>query len=143
VCGLRVLVPWWRSSGSRSGLQRAAFLVWHSVGDDGAFFDSFLSAPLPGGGGGVALCCVRLFVWCGVRFGALCTNDSSSYMMCGSASTFYLKKTVNEVIESEECLGDETSLTSHDTQYYLSYIMSTNLMLITLLYIFTEMGLRA
>ena len=58
---------------------------------------------------------------------------------------FYLlfKKTINEVIESEECLGDETSLTSHDTQHYLSYIMSTNLMLITLLYIFTEMGLRA
>ena len=43
-----------------SGLQ---FLAWHSVGDDGAVFVGLLSAPLPGGGG-VALCCVHLFVWC-------------------------------------------------------------------------------
>ena len=34
VCSLRKIVPWWRSSGSCFGLQRA--MVWHNVGDDGA-----------------------------------------------------------------------------------------------------------
>jgi len=43
-----------------SGLQ---FLAWHSVSDDGTVFVGLLSAPLPSGGD-VALCCVRLFVWC-------------------------------------------------------------------------------
>jgi hypothetical protein len=32
VCGLRKIVPWWRSLGSYLGLQRA---MWSSVGDDG------------------------------------------------------------------------------------------------------------
>ena len=42
---------------SCSGLQRAAFLAWHNIGD-GVFFDGLLSASLPDGGGGVKLCCV-------------------------------------------------------------------------------------
>jgi hypothetical protein len=41
--------------------------------------DGLLSAPLPGGGG-VALCCVRLFVW-GVHVSMLCTNPLL-YSLC-------------------------------------------------------------
>ena len=43
-CGLRMIVPWWRSHGSRSNLQQAAALAWHSVGDDDAVFDDFVTA---------------------------------------------------------------------------------------------------
>ena len=50
--------------------------AWHSVGDDGAVFDTLLSTPLPGGGGVACVVCVCL---CGgVCFGALCTNASPS-----------------------------------------------------------------
>lgn len=68
---LEVAVPWWGSSGGRSGLQRAA-----AFGVAQRLFIGLLLAPLPGGGGGgVALCGVCLFV-VGVRFGTLCMNAS-------------------------------------------------------------------
>ena len=73
-CGLRVIVPWWRSSGSRSGLQRAAALAWHNIGDNGAVFDGLLSTPLLGGGG--VACVVYVCLCGGVHFNALCTNIS-------------------------------------------------------------------
>jgi hypothetical protein len=74
-----VIVPWWRSPGSLSGLQRATALAWHSVGDDGAVFDGLLLTPLPGGGGVVCVACVVCVCLCGcVRFGALCANASPS-----------------------------------------------------------------
>jgi len=70
-----MIVPWW-SPDSRSSLQRAAALAWHSVGDDGAVFDTLLSTPLPGGGGVACVVCVCLCS--GVCFDALCMNASPS-----------------------------------------------------------------
>jgi len=69
--GLRVIVPWWRSSSCRSRLLRPATSAWHSVGDDGAVCGGLLSTPLPGCGG-VAFCCVscvRCLCGGGVHFG--------------------------------------------------------------------------
>ena len=71
VRGLRVIVPWWRSSSCRSGLLRPVTSAWHSVGDDGAVCGGLFSTPLPGCGG-VAFCCVscvRCLCGGGVYFG--------------------------------------------------------------------------
>jgi hypothetical protein len=76
VCGLRVTVPWWRRSGGRSGLQRAATSVWHSVGDNGADVDGLFLTPLPSGGG--VMFCVGAFVC--VR-GFVCAVVSASRVM--------------------------------------------------------------
>ena len=54
--------------------------------------------PLPGCGG-VVFYCVRCCVCClcggGVRFGALCTNASSSYMMQQCSCLLFQKKSLN------------------------------------------------
>ena len=84
-----MIVPWWRSHGSRSNLQQAAALAWHSVGDDDPVFDGLLSTPLPGGSSVACVVCICL---CGgVRFGVLCTNVSFSYMT-EQCSSYLLKE---------------------------------------------------
>jgi hypothetical protein len=54
--------------------------------------DDLLSAPLPSGGG-VALCCVRFFVW-GVRFDTLCMNAFSPYMTWQCSCPYFQKKSL-------------------------------------------------
>ena len=90
-CGLRVIVPWWRSLGSHSGLQRAAAIDVAQRWRRRRSSRRLLSLPLPGCGG-VVFCCVRYLCGSGVRFGVLCTNVSSFYMM-RQCSCLLFKKT--------------------------------------------------
>ena len=63
---------------------RLQLLLWHGVGDDGAVrggFFRFLSQFVVVSCFVGCVICVRYLCGGGVRFGALCTNASSSYMM--------------------------------------------------------------
>jgi hypothetical protein len=78
-----------------SGLR---LLLWHGVDDDGAVrgdFFRFLSQFVVVSCFVGCVICVRYLCGGGggVRFGALCTNASSSYMMW-QCSAFYFKKNV-------------------------------------------------
>jgi hypothetical protein len=48
---LRVTNSWWRSSGSRSGLQRATASAWHNVSDNSAGGGGLFRTHLPYGEG--------------------------------------------------------------------------------------------
>jgi hypothetical protein len=75
MCGLRVIVPWRRSSGGHSGLQRLWFRRGTLLVTPARVSTTCFFSPLPSGQGSGVMCRVRLLLfgdslvwWCTLRY---------------------------------------------------------------------------